>query len=291
MHHLRYVSTSLKARLENTSLTFFHVKQVTRSAWFWDLNQETIVVILRSKSSNCSYRVWGPNWKTRSHQFWGQIERNCGHWFQGQTGRNCPSGFKAKPLTNRPNGFDAKPLTNHWPWFWVLKKPVLLISTCTVQTAHGVTRPPDHSATVYPTCATISGPLHQVSYFLHDPHRCPPCRTCHLHTMRQANTISKWNKDKVKQSKCPEFEFKHQQVNDSLQSNQGIDHLVSQSPLWWVYWWQKAQSLKSNPKPHEAQLEDQKAKKNSRRSSTRRRNRKANKSMKSGKPSKMAKKS
>jgi hypothetical protein len=26
-------------------------------------------------------------------------------------------------------------------------------------------------------------------------------------------------------------------------SNQGIDHLVSQSPPWWVHWQQKAQSL------------------------------------------------
>jgi hypothetical protein len=26
---------------------------------------------------------------------------------------------------------------------------------CTVQTAHGITRPPDHPATEYPTCVTI----------------------------------------------------------------------------------------------------------------------------------------
>jgi hypothetical protein len=32
---------------------------------------------------------------------------------------------------------------------------------------------------------------------------------------------------KVKVSKCPGFEFKPRQVNDSSQSNQGIDHLVS----------------------------------------------------------------
>jgi hypothetical protein len=36
---------------------------------------------------------------------------------------------------------------------------------------------------------------------------------------------------KVKQLKCPEFEFKPHQVNDSSQSNQGIDHLVSHSFL------------------------------------------------------------
>jgi hypothetical protein len=58
-----------------------------------------------------------------------------------------------------------------------------------VQIAHGITRPLDHLATEYPTCVTIPGPLHQVSYSCHDSRRCTSCRTCHLHTMRQANTI------------------------------------------------------------------------------------------------------
>jgi hypothetical protein len=35
------------------------------------------------------------------------------------------------------------------------------------------------------------------------------------------------NKIKVKLLKCPEFEFKPWQVNDSSQTNQGTDHLVS----------------------------------------------------------------
>jgi hypothetical protein len=38
-------------------------------------------------------------------------------------------------------------------------------------------------------CLTIPSPLHQVSYFCLDPRRCPPCRICHLHIMRQANTF------------------------------------------------------------------------------------------------------
>jgi TATA-binding protein-associated factor Taf7 len=36
-------------------------------------------------------------------------------------------------------------------------------------------------------------------------------------------------KIKVKQPKCPRFEFEPRQVNDSSQSNQGTDHLVSQT--------------------------------------------------------------
>jgi hypothetical protein len=58
-----------------------------------------------------------------------------------------------------------------------------------VQTAHGATQPLNHPAIEYPTCATILDPLHQVSYSYHDHHRCTPCHTYHLHTMRQANTI------------------------------------------------------------------------------------------------------
>jgi hypothetical protein len=101
-----------------------------------------------------------------------------------------------------------------------------------VQTAHGTTQPPDRPATEYSTCATIPDPLHQVSYSCHDPRRCTPCRICHLHTTRQANTIlqTKQDKRKTKQN-YPGFEFKPRQVNDSSQSNQGTNHLVSQSPL------------------------------------------------------------
>jgi lipid II:glycine glycyltransferase (peptidoglycan interpeptide bridge formation enzyme) len=39
----------------------------------------------------------------------------------------------------------------------------------------------------------------------------------------------KRNKEKVKQPKCPRFKFKPRQVNDSSQTNQETDHLVSQN--------------------------------------------------------------
>jgi hypothetical protein len=161
-------------------------------------------MILRPKSSNQSCRFWGLNRKIRSHQFWGQIRRNCRHRFWGH-GRNRTSGFKAKQLIN------------YRSWFWdSTKKLALLVSLCTVQTAHDVTRPPDRPATEYPTCATILGPLHQVFYSCHDPHCCPPCHTSHLHTMRQANMILHIKQGiKVKLPKCPRFEFKPRHINDS----------------------------------------------------------------------------
>jgi hypothetical protein len=87
--------------------------------------------------------------------------------------------------------------------------------------------------------------------------------------------FSKWNKDKGKTMKCPGLKFKPQQVNDSSQSNQGTDNLVSQSPLDESIDNKKHKVWRSDPKPHEAQLEDQKTKKRSRRSSRRRENRKS----------------
>jgi hypothetical protein len=65
-------------------------------------------------------------------------------------------------------------------------------------------------------CVTIPDPLHQVSYSCHDPHHCLLCRTCYLHTTRQANTILHTNKGNVAEPrKCPEFKFQHRRVNDS----------------------------------------------------------------------------
>jgi hypothetical protein len=150
-------SAGLEARLENPSPTFFHTKQAARSrrmsyvvasfhrfwgttdkpkpAWFWGTNQETVTVILRHKSLNHNCRFWGQTGRNRRHRFWGQ------------------------PGENHPRDCEAKPLTNRQPWFWgSTKKLVLLISTCTVQTAHGVTRPPDRPVTEYLTCATIPSP-------------------------------------------------------------------------------------------------------------------------------------
>jgi hypothetical protein len=111
-------------------------------------------------------------------------------------------------------------------------KPALIVSICQVQTAHGTTRPLDLPAIEYLTCATIPSPLHQVSYSCHGPRRYTPCHTCHLHTMRQANAILQMKQDKRKtKQNYPGFEFKPCQVNDSSQSNQGTNHLVSHKGL------------------------------------------------------------
>jgi hypothetical protein len=151
---------------------FYSVTDKLYPVWFWDTNQETVVVILMLKSSNRCCQFWDPNQKI-CHRFWEQIRRNCRHQFWGQTGENrhhwfwgqikenYANDFKVKPLTNRLSGFEPTPLTNRRPWFWSsIKKLMLLVSSCTVQTAHNATWHLDRSITEYPTCATIIDPLH-----------------------------------------------------------------------------------------------------------------------------------
>jgi hypothetical protein len=142
---------------------------------------------------------------------------------------------------------------------------VLLIFICTVQTSHITTQPLDHPATEYPTCVTILGPLHTMLHL----------SPAHHETSKRDSPHD--TRIKVKQPKCPRFKFKPHQVNDSSQSNQGTDYLVSQSPLWLVHWQQKHKVRVSNPRPHEGQLDNQRPMKSSRGSSRRRGSRKTNK--------------
>jgi hypothetical protein len=229
------------AQPTNRSLLGFEAQTKKPSRWFWGSNHQTratsfeaqtrkpstTLVLRLNQETHCQF--WGQTERKCRHQFWGQTGENSRHWFWGQTSKNRRNRFWGQTARNRSSGFEAKPLTNHRHWFWGwTKKPALLVSTCQVQTAHGATRPLDRPATEYPTYATIPGPLHQVFYSCHDPHRCTPCRTYHLHTTRQANVILQMKRDKKKTKKnCPGFEFEPLQVNDSSQSSQGTDHLVS----------------------------------------------------------------
>jgi hypothetical protein len=66
-----------------------------------------------------------------------------------------------------------------------------------VQTAHGATRPLDCPATEYPTCVTIPGPLHQVSYSYHDPRRCTYATPAPAH--HETSKRDSLNETKVKE--------------------------------------------------------------------------------------------
>jgi hypothetical protein len=197
---LTHPSVGFVMQPTNWILLNFEAQTKKPLRWFWGSNHQTVAAILKTKPKNPPPPwFWGstkkpsppvlmPNQRNSRCRFWGQTGENHRPWFWGQS------------RENRPNGFEAKPLANRRPWFWgSTKKLVLLVSTCMMQTAHSVTWALDFPAIEYPTCATISDPLHQVSYSFHDPHRCPPYHTC---TPWDKQTwFSKRNKDKDKTTK------------------------------------------------------------------------------------------
>jgi hypothetical protein len=76
-----------------------------------------------------------------------------------------------------------------------------------MQITHSVTRLLDHQTIEYLTCATISGPLHQVSYFYHDPHHYPMPYLSPAHPPRQENVILHTDKDKYKTNKMSQIQI------------------------------------------------------------------------------------
>jgi hypothetical protein len=189
------VATSFEAKLEKTVATGFEAKpEKTVAAGFEAKPPETIAI-----------------------------------GFEAKPLETVAAGFEVKPLETVITGFEAKPaktvrvvlMPNHlqtvaigfkaqtdekpFEWFWgqTTHKLSTLVLRLNQEThaprlhVHGVDRTRRHPTfrlpgTEYLTCATIFGPLHQVSYSCHDTHCCiccTPCRTCQLHTTRQANTI------------------------------------------------------------------------------------------------------
>jgi hypothetical protein len=67
------------------------------------------------------------------------------------------------------------------------RAPRLLVHGADYTQHHPTSRSSGHQ--VPDLCLTISDHLHQVSYSFLNPCCCLPCRTCHLHTTRQANTF------------------------------------------------------------------------------------------------------
>jgi hypothetical protein len=128
------VSANLEVRLGIPNQTCFHVKQAARSrrvsradhppSILWRDRQTEARLILRHKLRNCH----------------GDFETQI---------------TKPELSVLRPK------LGNRRPWFWSLtKKHAIIVSLCTVQTTHGITRPPDRPATEYLTCAWPSPVLY-----------------------------------------------------------------------------------------------------------------------------------
>jgi hypothetical protein len=130
--------------------------------------------------------------------------------------RNCRGDFKLQIIKPQLPVLRCKPRNPSTLVFrpnQEIRAHCLLVHGADHTQCHPTSRSIDHR--VPDMWLIISGPLHQISYSCHDPCRLPPCRTCHLHTMRQANVILYTKKCiSVKSWKCPEFEFKARQVND-----------------------------------------------------------------------------
>jgi hypothetical protein len=192
------VSTSLEVRLGNPNLTYFHVKQTVRSQCLSRTDLPLSVLWHNREPEACL--VLGPKIRNYHGDFDAQIT-------------------KPPTLILRLNQ--------------ATRSPRLLVHGADHKRRHPTSWSSDHW--VPNLYLTILSPLHQVSYSCLDPHYCPPYHTCHLHTTRQANMILCTKRIKIKPLKSPRFKFKTWQVNDSSQSKQDTDYLVSQSPPWSVH--------------------------------------------------------
>jgi hypothetical protein len=140
-----------------------------------------------------------------------------------------------------------------------------------VQTAHDATRPLDRPTTEYSTCVTIPNPLHQVFYSCHDPRRCTPCRTCHLHTTRQANVILQMKQRQKKKNKT--ISDSNSNLTKSMTHHNQTKELTT-----WFLNLPLDESIDNKSTKFKVQIQDpmkhslktQKAKKSSRRSSKKR---------------------
>jgi hypothetical protein len=91
-----------------------------------------------------------------SHQFCGATDKSSSAWFWGPKQETVTVILRPKSPNHNCRFWGPNRETRR-PWFWEsTKKHALLISLCTVQIAHGVTRPLDHLAIEYLTCAWSS---------------------------------------------------------------------------------------------------------------------------------------
>jgi hypothetical protein len=158
MHHPSSLHRQFWGKLGNPSPTCFQAKHDTRSRW-------VSRVVLHSSVLWC-------NWQTVVHLVLRNKPRNRLGDFEAQITKLELPVLRPKS-GNRPNQETCA--------------PCLIVHGTDGTRCHLTSQSCDHW--VPDLCLTIPGPLHQVSYSCQDPCCCPPCHTCHLHTMRPANAI------------------------------------------------------------------------------------------------------
>jgi hypothetical protein len=179
---------------------------------------------------NCRNRFWG---QTVATSFEVILEKTVATGFEAKLLETVTTGFEAKPVKTvqvvlRPNhsqtvdhGFEAQPRNTHssFPRAWCrphMTPPDLLTA-----------RPPS-TRPVRPSLVLCIRSPTPTTILVAARHATPATCT----PWDKQTWFSEWNKDKRKTKRTYlRFEFKPCQVNDSSQSNQGIDHLVSQEYL------------------------------------------------------------
>jgi hypothetical protein len=230
--------------------------------------------VLRPKLGNTqSPRFWGST-KKLTTSFEAKPGETVTAGFDVKPSETVAAGFEAKPLETVATGFEAKPektvpvvlRSNHWQtvaisfeartdekpseWFWgqTTHKPSTLVLRLNQEICaphlhvHGADHTWHHPTSWLPghrvpdlcdhSWSSVPGllllPWFSSLYAM--PH------LPHAHHETSKHDSPNETKIKVKQTNRPRFEFKPRQVNNSSQSNQGNDHLVYQSPPWWVHW-------------------------------------------------------
>jgi hypothetical protein len=254
------------AQLINRSPLGFEAQTKKPSRWFWCLNHQTETVGFEAQpekpfttlvlrlNQKTHHRFWGQTGETVATSFEAKLEKTITAGFEAKPPETTTVGFEVKPLETVATGFEAKPVKtvqvvlrsnhsqtipvvlrpNHWQTvdLGFKAQPRNSCSSSLRAWCRPHTVPPDLSIArplntrpVRPSLALYTRSPTPAMILVTARHTAPA--TC---TSQDKQTwFSKRNKDKRKtKQNYQEFEFKPRQINDSLQSNQEIDHLVSQ---------------------------------------------------------------
>jgi hypothetical protein len=202
MHHPPSRFRQSWGKLENPSLTCFHAKQAARSQHVPHTVALPSVLLCNRQTIATGFEV--KTEKTVATSFEAKPEKTdlvvlrSNHW------QTIVLGFEAQPRSTR----SSSPCARCRPHMTSPDLPIVQPPS---------TRPVRPSlvlCTRSPTPATILVAARHTAHV-----------TCNHETSKRDSPNK--TKIKVKQPKCPGFEFKPRQVNDSSQTNQGTDHLVS----------------------------------------------------------------
>jgi hypothetical protein len=177
-------------------------------------------------SSSSSRQFHGATDKLYPVWFWYPNHQTVAADYEAQTGKPDPVVLMSNHWQTIDLGFEATPRNQR------SSSPCVWYRPHTASPDISFVRPPstrsmlDHSQSSAPDLLLLSwsSSLPAMSHLSPADHETNKCDSPHE------------TKIKVEPWKLFGFKFKLRQVNYSSQSNQDTDHLVSQSPPWWVHW-------------------------------------------------------